>query len=445
MRAAQGLYENGHITYMRTDSTNLAKSAVDAARELVATQYGSEYLPDAPRVYQTKVKNAQEAHEAIRPAGHPFDFPEQLRASLNGDEFRVYDLIWKRTVASQMADARGRRLTLSIEGGGALFQVSGKTIEFPGYLRAYVEGSDDPTGDLADQEAVLPAVQQGDAIVCRELEPKEHVTQPPGRFSEAALIRTLEELGIGRPSTYASIIETILAREYVFKKGTALGAHVDRVRGVAVARVAFAGAGGLQIHRANGRRPRCDQPRRGEKRRVLAAVLFRRRPSRPQAAFGKQGRSDPGPRREPRAHPSAGNTADPIYVRIGRYGPFLEQGERRASLPEGLPPDEMTPARAAEMLNQSQKAEEPLGICPDTQRPIYLKTGRFGPYIQRAAASEDEKPQNASLLKTCDRKPSIWRRPSACYRCRATLGPHPTGGEPVVVHNGRLRALCQKR
>src|SRR6185295_19411771 len=169
MQAAQSLYENGHITYMRTDSTNLAKVAVEAARDLVVSQYGAEYVPAEPRLYQTKVKNAQEAHEAIRPAGHPFDFPEQLRGELNADEFKLYDLIWKRTVASQMADARGRRITITIEGDGAIFQVGGKTIDFAGYLRAYVEGSDDPQADLAEQDKVLPNVAVGDALECREL------------------------------------------------------------------------------------------------------------------------------------------------------------------------------------------------------------------------------------------------------------------------------------
>jgi DNA topoisomerase-1 len=222
MQVAQSLYETGHITYMRTDSTNLAAVAVEAARDLVKSQYGDEYLPDQPRVYQTKVKNAQEAHEAIRPAGHPFDLPDGLRAALTNDEFRLYDLIWKRTVASQMADARGHRITITVECDGAVFQVSGKTIEFPGYLRAYVEGSDDPEAELADREAILPAVTKDEPLTCREIEPKSHTTKPPNRFSEAALTRMLEEKGIGRPSTYAAIIETILQRNYVFKRSGAL-------------------------------------------------------------------------------------------------------------------------------------------------------------------------------------------------------------------------------
>ncbi len=196
MQVAQSLYETGHITYMRTDSTNLASVAIDAARAIVMSHYGPEYLPDQPRLYRTKVKNAQEAHEAIRPAGHPFDLPEKLRSSLTHDEFRLYDLIWKRTIASQMADARGHRMTITVDCEGVKFQVSGKTIEFPGYLRAYVEGSDDPEAELADRETILPSVTKGEPLACRKVEPKMHATKSPARFSEATLTRTLEEKGI---------------------------------------------------------------------------------------------------------------------------------------------------------------------------------------------------------------------------------------------------------
>ncbi|HHK40811.1 MAG TPA: type I DNA topoisomerase, partial [Planctomycetaceae bacterium] len=222
MQVAQNLYENGYITYMRTDSTNLAQVAVDAARDLVRSQYGDDYLPERPRQYQSKVKNAQEAHEAIRPAGHPFKLPESVQGELDRDAFRLFELIWKRTIASQMADARGHRVTITIAGGGAEFQVSGKTIDFPGFLRAYVEGSDDPDAELADQETLLPRVREGESLEVLGFEPKSHTTQPPPRYSEASLTRTLEELGIGRPSTYAAIIDTIQARDYVFKKGNAL-------------------------------------------------------------------------------------------------------------------------------------------------------------------------------------------------------------------------------
>src|SRR5690606_14834661 len=173
MQVAQSLYENGHITYMRTDSTNLASVAIEDARKLIVAEYGEKFLPAEPRIYKGKVKNAQEAHEAIRPAGHPFELPEVVRTQLNADEFKLFDLIWKRTIASQMEDARGRRIIVTIEGEGCAFQVSGKTIDFPGYLRAYVEGSDDPSADLADQEPILPPVEVGQALACKELSAKE--------------------------------------------------------------------------------------------------------------------------------------------------------------------------------------------------------------------------------------------------------------------------------
>ncbi len=222
MRTAQSLYENGYITYMRTDSTTLAKVAVDAARNLVRSQYGENFLHQAERTYSTKVKNAQEAHEAIRPAGHPFQLPESLRGELNPDQFRLFELIWKRTIASQMADARKKRVTVVVEGEGAVFQASGTSIEFEGFLRAYVEGSDDPEAELAQREKLLPELRENESLNATKLLANSHTTQPPARFTEASLTAALEERGIGRPSTYASIIETIQYRDYVFKKGPAL-------------------------------------------------------------------------------------------------------------------------------------------------------------------------------------------------------------------------------
>jgi DNA topoisomerase-1 len=437
MQAAQSLYENGHITYMRTDSTNLAQVAVDAARELVEKEYGREYLPDSSRIYQTKVKNAQEAHEAIRPAGHPFDFPETLRAELGGDEFKVYDLIWKRTVASQMADARGRRMTITIEGDGAVFTVSGKTIEFAGYLRAYVEGSDDPAGDLADREAVLPAVKEGDPIQCRELTPKEHVTQPPARYSEAALIRTLEEMGIGRPSTYASIIETILARDYVFKKGTAL---VPTWTAFAVSQLLEMHLPELVDYKFTAQmEDDLDAISRGEARHVEYLRRFYFGNGQAGLKPHLESKTDQIQARDvSRVKIAESEGQEPLFVRIGRYGPFLEQGPRRAALPEGLAPDELTLARARELLDQSQKAEEPLGVCPDTSRPIYLKTGRFGPYVQRAAASEDEKPQNASLLKGMRPENIDLLTAVKLLSLPRDLGINPANCQPVFAYNGKF-------
>lgn len=437
MQVAQSLYENGHITYMRTDSTNLAQVAIDAARDLVREQYGREYLPDQPRVYKTKVKNAQEAHEAIRPAGHPFELPEALRSVLSDDEFKLFDLIWKRTIASQMNDARGRRISITVEGGGATFQASGKTIDFAGYLRAYVEGSDDPQAELADQEAILPSVNVGEQVDLRQLDSKSHTTQPPARFTEATLTRALEELGIGRPSTYAAIIDTILAREYVFKRGNAL----------VPTWVAFAVSQLLEVHLSSlvdysftaKMEDDLDAISRGEAGHVdyLRTFYFGNgSPGLKQQLAAKIDEIDP--RAVGRIRIGQRDGQEPIFVRVGRYGPFIEQGERKASLPEDLAPDEVNIAKAEEMLAQASQAEEPLGICPDTHKPVYLKVGRFGPYVQRGTADDEEKPQNASLLKGMRPEDVTLEVALRLLSLPRELGAHPDTGEPVVAHNGRF-------
>lgn len=446
MQAAQSLYENGHITYMRTDSTNLATVAVEAARELVASQYGKEYLPDQPRIYRTKVKNAQEAHEAIRPAGHPFAFPESLRKELSADEFKLYDLIWKRTVASQMADSRGRRISIGIEGGGATFQVGGKTIDFPGYLRAYVEGSDDPQAELADRETVLPDVKVGEALECREMDAKSHSTQPPSRYNEATLTRALEELGIGRPSTYAAIIDTILARDYVFKRGNAL---VPTWTAFAVSQL-------LQIHLPNlvdysftaQMEDDLDAISRGEARWVDYLHGFYFGNGRAGLKAQLKNKVDEIDARDVSrislGKPTQDGVAgDEVFVRVGRFGPFLEQGERRASIPDGFPPDELTMSKALEMLEQASQGDEPLGICPNTHKPVYLKVGRFGPYVQRGTAEDEEKPQNASLLKGLQPEDITLEVALKLLSLPRDLGPHPESnaelaGQPIVAYNGRF-------
>jgi len=443
MQVAQTLYETGHITYMRTDSTTLASVAISAARQLVASQYGPEYLPSAPRVYQTKVKNAQEAHEAIRPAGHPFDFPESLRGRLSPDEFRLYDLIWKRTVASQMSDARGRRLTITIEAAGASFQASGKTIDFAGYLRAYVEGSDDPESDLADREEVLPAVSLGETLQCVDMEPKSHTTQPPNRYSEASLTRALEEMGIGRPSTYASIIDTILARDYVFK--------LKRSNVLVPTWTAFAVSQLLETHLPElvdyqftaDMEDELDAISRGEMGHLEYLKTFyfgNEHPGLKQLLENKVSEIDARTVcRISLGKPAGeGAAAEEIFVRVGRYGPFLEQAERRASLPDKMPPDELTLEVAREMLDKAQQGEEPLGVCPDTHKPVFVKVGRFGPYVQRGLGDDEEKPQNASLLKGMEPQDLTLETALKLLSLPRTLGAHPQSAEPVVAHNGRF-------
>ena len=437
MQVAQSLYENGHITYMRTDSTSLAAVAVEAARGLVGSQYGSQYLPPKPRVYATKVKNAQEAHEAIRPAGHPFDFPEQLRAELTADEFKLYDLIWKRTVASQMADARGHRITISVEADGATFQVAGKTIEFPGYLRAYVEGSDDPGAKLADKEEVLPRVVVGERLECLKVEAKSHTTQPPNRYSEAALTRTLEEKGIGRPSTYASIIETIQARNYVFRRA---GSLVPTWVAFAVCQLLEAHLPDLVDYQFTAQmEDELDAISRGEMAHLEYLTSFYFGKTHPGLKQLLENKIDEIDARDVSriliGKPQGGAE---VYVRVGRYGPFVEQGDRRASLPEKLAPDELTLATALEMLDKAAEGDEPLGTCPETGKPVFLRTGRFGPYVQRGTPGDDEKPQNASLLKGMRPEDVDLELALKLLSLPRPLGSHPENDQPVVAHTGRF-------
>jgi DNA topoisomerase-1 len=447
MQVAQSLYENGYITYMRTDSTNLATVAVEAARALVSSEYGKEYLPAEPRLYATKVKNAQEAHEAIRPAGHPFTLPSTLRNELNDEQFKLYEMIWKRTVASQMSDSRGRRITITVEGEGAVFTVSGKTIDFAGYLRAYVEGSDDPQAELADRETVLPAVTVGQALSCVDLEAKSHTTQPPARFNEASLTRALEELGIGRPSTYASIIETIQARDYVYKKSNAL---VPTWTAMAVAKLLVDHLPKLIDYGFTAQMEEdLDAVSRGERGYEDYLQTFYHGDEVPtkdgniglkNQITGKVEQIDAREvcRTEMGVPPEGG---EPIFVRVGRFGPFLQQGEdggRRASIPDQLAPDELTMDMAVQLLSQAAVAEEPLGSDPDTGRPVYLKVGRFGPYVQMGNADDEEKPKNASLLKNMKPEDVTIDVALKLLSLPRELGVRDADGEKVMVYNGRF-------
>ncbi|MBL9123591.1 MAG: DNA topoisomerase I, partial [Planctomycetaceae bacterium] len=389
---------------------------------------------------QTKVKNAQEAHEAIRPAGHPFTLPDELRSQLSDEEFKLYDLIWKRTVASQMTDARGRRITLLIEGGGAAFQIGGKTIDFPGYLRAYVEGADDPQAELADKETVLPAVQVGEQLDLRQLEPKSHTTQPPPRFTEATLTRTLEELGIGRPSTYAMILDTILAREYATKRGTAL---VPTWTAFAVSNLLEGHLPDLVDYRFTAQmEDDLDAISRGEAGSTEYLHNFYYGDGRPGLKAQLAHKVDEIDAREvSRIHLGKlgdGAAAEDVFVRVGRFGPFLQWGERRASITDDLAPDEMTLAKARELFERAAQGDEPLGICPETNKPVYLKVGRFGPYVQRGTAEDEEKPQNASLLRGMDVKDVTLDVALRLLSLPRNLGDHPTLNEPIIAQNGRF-------
>ncbi len=337
MSAAQRLYENGYITYMRTDSTTLSKEAIGAARTLVRSEYGENFLHPDVRVYKTKEKNAQEAHEAIRPAGTPFRVPETVRGELDSDQFRVFDLIWKRTIACQMADAKKQRVSITIEGGGATFTASGTSILFEGFLRAYVEGSDNPEAELANKETILPQVKESDPLSAKSLDPKSHTTQPPARFTEASLTRTLEEKGIGRPSTYASIIGTITdeRRNYIFKKGSAL---VPTWRAFSVTRLMEDHFGTLVDYEFTAElEDFLDSISRDEACRdeYLKKFYFgddsedKHNVGLKSRLVEKLDEIDPKETaRFPLGTPTEGEHRDPVFVRVGKYGPYIEQGER---------------------------------------------------------------------------------------------------------------------
>ena len=382
MSVAQRLYENGYITYMRTDSVTLSQTAISAARKQAAELYGASYVPDAPRIYASKVKNAQEAHEAIRPAGDSFRTPAQVaREQLSSDERRLYELIWQRTVASQMKDATGESVSVRVAGTStagerAEFGATGKVINFYGFLKAYVESTDDQTADRDDQERRLPPLAESDPLDVLRLAPAEHSTRPPARYTEASLVKELEDREIGRPSTYATIIGTILDRGYVFKKGTAL---VPSFLAFAVVTLLERHFGQLVDYEFTARMEDVlDEIARGEAERVPWLRRF---------YFG-DGDDDPGLKslvgdisdidaRDVSSFPLAGSD---IVVRVGRYGPYLERDEQRVNVPDDIAPDELTVEKAEELFNQPN-GDVLLGTDPDTGREVVAKAGRFGPYV----------------------------------------------------------------
>jgi len=455
MDAAQRLYENGYITYMRTDSTTLSKEAIGASRELVRSQYGNDFLHPDVRVYKGKVKNAQEAHEAIRPAGTPFRLPETVRGELGDqDQFRLFDLIWKRTIACQMADARKQRVSITIEGGGATFTASGTSIVFEGFLRAYVEGSDNPEAELANREKILPNVAEQDSLTAQALDPKSHTTQPPARFTEATLTRTLEEKGIGRPSTYASIIGTITdeRRNYIVKKGTAL---VPTWRAFSVTRLMEDHFGPLVDYEFTAElEDFLDSISRDEvgREEYLKKFYF---------GDGSSDRHNVGLKSrlvekleaiDPKVSarfllgvPEDGDHREEVFVRVGKYGPYIEQGERTASIPDGMPPDEMDLEKAMELLVSSEVVEEPIGTHPETGKPIYLKVGRFGPYIQLGEPDDEEK-RNQGLLQGMEVGDVTVELACKLLELPRTLGDYPENGQSIQAFDGRYGPYvkCEK-
>ena len=402
MSVAQRLYENGFITYMRTDSTTLSSAAVGAARSQVRELYGAEYLPDSPRVYTSKVKNAQEAHEAIRPAGDTFRTPAQT--GLTGDQFRLYELIWMRTVASQMKDAVGNSVTIRIGGGASsgedvVFSASGRVITFHGFLKAYVEGTDDASATKDDAETRLPALEQGDSVSAASVSAAGHETKPPSRYTEATLIKELEDREIGRPSTYASIIKTIIDRGYVYKKGTALvpawlafsvtrllEEHFDRL-------VSYEFTAGMEDV--------LDEIAAGRKDRATELGEFYYGSDKIKGLHGLVTGLGDIDAKEMATFPVGGADSG-IVLRVGRYGPYLEGPDdegnpagKRANVPEDLPPDELTLEKAKELFANPAGEEIDLGVHPESGLQVVAKNGRYGPYVTEVLPEDAPKSAKA--------------------------------------------------
>jgi DNA topoisomerase-1 len=484
MQVAQRLYEDGWITYMRTDSTTLSAEALDAARSQARSLYGADYVPAQPRRYERKVKNAQEAHEAIRPAGETFRTPEEAGRQLSGDELRLYELIWKRTVASQMADATGTSAQVRLVGTAtgaeagrvAEFSASGKVIEFPGFLRAYVEGEDDPEAELADREVHLPPMAEGDPLQVGELEAGSHATQPPARYTEASLVKAMEDLGVGRPSTYASVIATILDRGYVWKKGTALVPSFTAFAVVGLLERYFAAL--VDYGFTASMEDDLDAIASGDEEALpwLTRFYFGSdsanggghadghdgheghdgRDGQAESAGGNgRGGSDAfgslGLKREVSTYLGeidareinsipigAGRDGQDIVARVGRYGPYLQRGEDRVSIPEDMPPDELTVEKSEELL-AAPSSDRSLGTDPESGLPVYVKAGRFGPYVQLGDLEEGgSKPKTSSLFASMSPATITFDEALELLRIPRVVGTDPETGEDIVAHNGRF-------
>ncbi|KQQ03924.1 MULTISPECIES: type I DNA topoisomerase [unclassified Rathayibacter] len=481
MSVAQSLYENGFITYMRTDSPNLSQQALNAARSQATALYGAETVPDKPRMYSGKNKSAQEAHEAIRPAGETFRTPDQLSGTLRGNDLRLYELIWKRTVASQMADAKGSTATVTLEAHPAgdtsrlaEFTASGTVITFRGFLLAYEEGRDEERhGSRDDKDAKLPVLAVGQSLVVTDVEAKGHETSPPPRYTEASLVKSLEELGIGRPSTYASIISTIVDRGYVTPRGTALVPNWIAFSVVRLLEDFFSDL--VEYDFTAEMEGDLDKIAGGEEDRVAWLNRF---------YFG--GGNQPGLRHvvdnlgeiDAKSINSIRITDD-ITLRIGKYGPYLEVAEeegqetpRRVNLPLELAPDELTPAKAQELIDAPVQTDRVLGSNPDTGKIVVVKDGRFGPYVTETdpepdtvadpATGEVVEPDKAPTAKRGAKKPAVVKpRTSSLFKSMdvasidlatalrlldlpRTVGVDPESGEPITAQNGRYGPYLKK-
>ncbi|SEN00791.1 type I DNA topoisomerase [Nonomuraea pusilla] len=452
MQVAQRLYENGFITYMRTDSITLSETAVAAARSQAIKLYGAAYVPDKPRVYASKVKSAQEAHEAIRPSGEEFRTPGET--GLSGDMFRLYELIWQRTVSSQMKDAVGESISVKVGGRSSAgedveFGASGRTITFYGFLKAYVEGADDDSADRDDSEKRLPNLAEGDPLSLARLDVAGHSTKPPARYTEASLVKELEDREIGRPSTYASIIGTILDRGYVFKKGTALVPSF----------LAFAVVNLLEQHFGN----LVDYDFTAEMEKILDDIANDRAERVPElrrfyyGADGGEGLkemvTDLGEidAKEISSFPIKGTD---IVLRVGRYGPYLDRDGARVNVPEDMTPDELTAEKAEELFARPSGDRE-LGRDPVTGHLIVAKDGRYGPYVTEVLPEQQEetpkkrtkkadapKPRTSSLFKTMSLDTVTLDDALKLLSLPRVVGE--LDGEEVTAHNGKFGPYLKK-
>jgi DNA topoisomerase-1 len=443
MQVAQRLYEGGFITYMRTDSITLSDAALAAARAQVAELYGPDYLPETPRRYTSKVKSAQEAHEAIRPAGETLRTPAET--GLSGDDFRLYELIWMRTVASQMRDAVGQTLAVRIgttasSGERVEFSASGKTITFFGFMKAYVEGADDPEAELDDRERRLPRLQEGQALTATAVEAAGHSTKPPARYTEATLVKELEERDIGRPSTYASIIRTILDRGYVFKRGTAL---VPAWLAFAVVRLLEQHFSWLIDYEFTARmEDRLDEIAAGRARRQAELARFWRGENGFEGLKHLVDNLGEIDAREI----SSFRLGDGVVVRVGRYGPYVEDGEgNRGSVPADLPPDELTVEHARALLAAGNGARE-LGTNPSTGRTVVAKPGRYGAYVTEVLpddAPAGEKAPTASLFPSMSLDTVTLDDALQLLALPRIVGVDASGSE-ILASNGRYGPYVKK-
>jgi DNA topoisomerase-1 len=471
MRVAQGLYERGYITYMRTDNVVLSDEAMQATRAAVTSEYGANYLSPSPKQYSSKVKNAQEAHEAIRPTT-PYRTPQQLSSELNSQELALYRLVWQRTLASQMADAAGTTVSVRLGANAAdrttgeltdcEFAASGTTITFPGYRAVYVASKEETGDDDADNEALLPPLTAGALVPVATIEPHGHTTSPPARYTEASLVKRLEELGIGRPSTWASIIQTVQDRGYVWKKGQAL---VPTWTAFAVIRLLEEHFDALVDYDFTASIDAdLDEIARGARAKDQWLKRF---------YFGDTGDGDTKPitaeagvgddallglkrlveenlgeidaaeiNTFPLGADEAGNV---VVVKPGKYGPYVKRGDDTASVPDDLAPDELTVDKALELL-AAPKSDEPIGELDGY--PVYAKNGRYGPYVQWGDHDDPppgfEKPKMSSLFKTMVLERMTMDEAEALLQLPRHLGDDPADGVPILANNGRYGPYVQK-